>query len=362
MEVKVTLDAWAEVDVWWYEKHWDVGNYTLINYPDTGSSSTLSMCLADTPTTLHATQVTEPQVMGVPEIASGPNGEMLEVHIENITPNTSDPSRQVQARFWNDQLDNWGVAIPLSDGIQDVLDPTVAFVGSAGHALVAWTQNPMTPADYLSAQGDLSTILSRLEIYWTYWNGTTWSAPARLTDDLLPDGSATLAGDELGATLAWTTDIDGDIATRTSWRIAVTEWDDVLRTWGPVEILGGMDEAVNENIYLTSESLKGNSTVPYQSANIFTQDQINTQLQNFTSDTNNIIPTNTTSDAFSWVIETVDSGVYEVPQSSEAVDSGGDVGQQSSLQLNSEEYPSISYLDWGNHDSKIRCLDRQCLA
>ncbi len=207
----------------------------------------------------------------------------------------------------------------------------------------------MTPADYLSAQGDLSTILSRLEIYWTYWNGTTWSAPARLTDDLLPDGSATLAGDELGATLAWTTDIDGDIATRTSWRIAVTEWDDVLRTWGPVEILGGMDEAVNENIYLTSESLKGNSTVPYQSANIFTQDQINTQLQNFTSDTNNIIPTNTTSDAFSWVIETVDSGVYEVPQSSEAVDSGGDVGQQSSLQLNSEEYPSISYLDWGNH-------------
>ncbi len=55
MEVKVTLDAWAEVDVWWYEKHWDVGNYTLINYPDTGSSSTLSMCLADTPTTLHAT-------------------------------------------------------------------------------------------------------------------------------------------------------------------------------------------------------------------------------------------------------------------------------------------------------------------
>ncbi len=69
--------------------------------------------------------------MGVPEIASGPNGEMLEVHIENITPNTSDPSRQVQARFWNDQLDNWGVAIPLSDGIQDVPDPTVAFVGSA---------------------------------------------------------------------------------------------------------------------------------------------------------------------------------------------------------------------------------------
>lgn len=41
-------------------------------------------------------------------------------------------------------------------------------------------------------------------------------APQRLTDDSLPDGRAALAGDVLGANLAWVCNTAGDIAPRTA--------------------------------------------------------------------------------------------------------------------------------------------------
>jgi hypothetical protein len=231
LRVDVTLTAWARVNVWFWKKKWNLDPWKLVDYRSPGCPSGLA--------TLAAGQaVPPPRVMAAPSIASGPGGQMLAVYIQDTTPDTQTPTMQVIAQFWDPQTEQWEAPVKLTDGSHAVQDPVAAFVGEEGHALVAWTENPMTMEEDEAAGDNLAAILARQEIFFAYWNGQVWSTPSRLTDDTLPDGRAALASDELGATLAWVRDTDGNIATRTDSRIAVTHWDMAEGHWSSLELLG----------------------------------------------------------------------------------------------------------------------------
>ncbi len=231
LRITAYLNLWARVNLWFWKKRWDLASFELLNYSIIGDSAT--QAVAQTSTAASE----PPRVIAAPTITSGPNGRMLSAYIEDTTPEAITPTMQVMARFWITQTSTWGPPGALTDGFHAVMDPAAAFVGDNGHALLVWSENPMTEAEDTAAGDDLSAILARQEIYYAYWNGAAWSVPVRLTDDTRSDGRASLAGDALGATLAWVKDTDGNTATRADWRIAVTQWQTMTQQWGEVELL-----------------------------------------------------------------------------------------------------------------------------
>lgn len=230
LRIRVHLSLWARVNLWFWKKRWNLSSYELVNY-------TIHDARSSAAGAAQADEQSPPRVMAAPAVASGPGGEMLSVYIEDTTPELITPTMQVMARFWVTQTNGWGDPVPLTDGSHAAMDPGAAFVGSDGHALAAWTENTMTQAEDEAAGDDLEAILARQEVIYSYWNGQNWSASQQLTDNDLPDGRNSLAGDVQGATLAWVQDTDGKVSTRADWGIAVTHWNTATVQWGPVELL-----------------------------------------------------------------------------------------------------------------------------
>lgn len=226
LQITVKLRAWA--DVLW--KDYETST-TPVNY------SKPADCGAANQSLTRQAPAAPPRVMAAPTVASGPSARMLAVYVADATPDAAVPTTQIVARFWDAQADAWGTPAPLTNGTRAVHDPAVAFVGPDGAALVVWTENTITPAESAAFANDLAGALRRNELFYATWNGAAWSAPQQLTDDTLPDGRAALSGDSSGATLAWVRDLDGDISTRTDWRIAVRDWSMAQQQWKAMELL-----------------------------------------------------------------------------------------------------------------------------
>ena len=93
--------------------------------------------------------------------------------------------------------------------------------------LALWTQNTL-PRDAASDPGlDFDDVLSAQELYWSIWDGATWSAAARLTNNARPDGRAALAADPATgrALAAWVHDEDGLRTTTGDWEIYAAAWN-----------------------------------------------------------------------------------------------------------------------------------------
>jgi hypothetical protein len=178
-----------------------------------------------------------PRVMAAPALAAAADGRMLSVYVEDTAPGAADPAPQVRARLWSPASQNWSAPMPVSGSARGVNDPVVAFFGpNDGRALAAWTQTEMSAAEEEAATS-LDDFLRRLEIYAALWDGAGWGAPVRLTDDLVADGRAAIAGDANGISLAWTRNaadgVSGD------YRVALREYDAATSSWGPLTLLGG---------------------------------------------------------------------------------------------------------------------------
>jgi hypothetical protein len=103
----------------------------------------------------------------------------------------------------------WSVPAPLTaDALSDA-SPAVA-VAPGGDHLAAWTviDAPLTGLDGPDA------ALPATEIAYATGDGTTWSAPARLTDDATPDFAPEVASTDDAALVAWQTDADLNTSTR----------------------------------------------------------------------------------------------------------------------------------------------------
>ncbi|WP_136602888.1 PKD domain-containing protein [Salinigranum halophilum] len=102
----------------------------------------------------------------------------------------------------------WSAPEPLvADGLSDA-DPDIA-VAPNGEHLVAWTVIDAP----LGELGSPEEALPHTEIAAVTGDGTSWSAPTRLTDDDSPDFSPILATGTDEALVAWETDGDGNAST-----------------------------------------------------------------------------------------------------------------------------------------------------
>jgi hypothetical protein len=248
LNLAINLNLWAEVDVIFWKDHWDLWSYPLVHYRDCIESAMDR--IADSRQTARA----RPPYMAAPSVTGGPDGRMLSVYVENTAPEDADPVLKIMARFWDQSSQSWGPPAALTDGSRVVMDPTAAFVGPSGQALVVWTENMMTRQDYVDLDDDIAGMLPSLELYYARWDGASWGAAHRLTNNNLPDGMAALAGDAQGATLAWVRDNDGDIATRTDWYIVVSHWNPTRNGFGSTQLLDAGATLVADNASPVSES------------------------------------------------------------------------------------------------------------
>lgn len=198
----------------------------------------------------QAAESTAAATLEAPAVASDPTGRTLMVYVEDAGGAT--PAPRIMARFKPAGSDVWSAPVAITDGTRSVSDPVVAFAGPTHTPIVAWVQNKLPLSAGSPAVGDVGAVLQQQEIMVATWDSGAWSAPAALTDDAVGDGRPALAGDVLGATLAWTRDIDGNLATRTDQRIAVREWTPVAGgsagDWSPLQLLGAAASGMNAQV------------------------------------------------------------------------------------------------------------------
>jgi hypothetical protein len=210
------LEVWIGINTYYF------GKATL--YEDT--YHVLDKKWGNCPALLEALQQArnQPRIMAQPVVVSGPGDSLLSVYIEDGTPTEDTTTPLVKARLWDANISGWGAPATLNDGLYYVTEPSAAFVGPDGQAMVAWIQNTLTRPEGAALGADLSAILSHQEIFYTIWDGDVWSSPQQITNDSLADANPAIAGDLSGtATLAWVKDTDGNIASRTDLEIMTSD-------------------------------------------------------------------------------------------------------------------------------------------
>lgn len=234
--VKITLSAWARVNLIAYKKTWNIGSYDLVNYSNPAGCTALAKAIKEA---APEAVLAPPRVMASPSVASSANGEMLSASVVDTTPAMDQTTPTVMASFFDVNLQEWETPAAVSDGLHNVQDPAVGFIGQSQTPVVVWTQTDLTLAQEEVTGDDINSYLNKQEIYYALWNGNSWGAPVRLTNDSLPDGRPSIGGDLSGATLAWTVNTGGVVTQMQSLRIKVTDWDPQQGRWGPIDELNG---------------------------------------------------------------------------------------------------------------------------
>jgi predicted outer membrane repeat protein len=161
-----------------------------------------------------------PALFASPSVASSADGRVLAAYVEDRA--VGDVAQvQIMARFQDGATGQWLAPAALSDPAHSAVNPVALFAGPNALPVVAWAEMPYDAATAATLGDDMNAHLRRQEIFYTVFENNAWSAPIRLTDDLLGDGMPTGAGNSSGALLAWTRDTDADFATRGDRRIAV---------------------------------------------------------------------------------------------------------------------------------------------
>lgn len=224
---------------------WRTPNYPLVKldgmplyFPDCNPTTSLAagLALLDVQAPLALPPGLDPNVIDddppplgtvnpAPAVATSVAGERLRVYVEDATAGTGSVTPRLVSQLWNPAAQAWGAVQPITDGGHWVGDPALTWAGGgAGRfAVAAWSARPTTLAEDQALGADISALLRRHEIYVATFAGGAWSAPQRVTSDLLPDGSASLSGDATGYTLAWNFDADGNPATHTDARVKIRE-------------------------------------------------------------------------------------------------------------------------------------------
>jgi hypothetical protein len=233
-------------------KQWETDPITMVDY-------TNGACPAARSASAPGVAPSHPRLFSAPHVISGPSGQMLSVYVEDTSPDTPNRVPKVMARIWNTGSQQWGPAVALTDGTHMVQDPVGAFYGGGNNASVAWTELPLTLAEEEALGTDLSAILSRQEIFYVTWNGTQWSTPTRLTNDIVADGKASFAGDDFGSTLAWIRDTDGSVTTRQDLHVAVQNWNASGAISGTMTVLSTTLNSMASQVAVARSSNGGTS-------------------------------------------------------------------------------------------------------
>jgi subtilase family serine protease len=140
---------------------------------------------------------TIPSPIVYPLLRKGPHNRLGLVWVRDIDPDTSRTDPEIYSAF-RDSSGAWSEAIAVtggggSDGSFQ-LNPTFAFEPS-GKAVAVWTQNSLTESEANAGAFTFSQVLDRQDIYWSRWDGTSWSSPR----PLMPDSTEPYRADGLPA-------------------------------------------------------------------------------------------------------------------------------------------------------------------
>ena len=220
-EITVPWKAWAKFLAWKWKKSGNAYQGTLF-----GNTPATKLAL------LGTGEILEPLEPGDldanPAVAANAQGNMIMVFVDdrNLDPAVVDPD--LFYSIWDGT--QFGSPRPIAPvNPYGEMDPAVA-LDNQGNAMVVWTQNGVV----FDGAPTLDDVLNSQEIYFAYYNAQTqiWTTPARITNDLLPDGIPQIAFDAQGNALAvWMHCTDNDVFTRTDWEIYYARWDASAQTW-----------------------------------------------------------------------------------------------------------------------------------
>ncbi|MHC4717375.1 MAG: CARDB domain-containing protein, partial [Planctomycetota bacterium] len=194
-----------------------IGPWTFGDVPP-GSAAALGATGASDP----------PDVWAWPDVAADASGNVL---LARVIDADEDPGEMDAEIAWalRDAEGTWSppAAITADDRID--CDPAAAFDGDGG-AVIVWVHNNIDPAVVDST--DYGVYLAAQEIYSSYWDGDSWSAPQAVTSDGVMDAQPEVAFLNGEGLLVWhrarTADsLDGD-----GLEIYYAAWDDQTHTWG----------------------------------------------------------------------------------------------------------------------------------
>ena len=242
--IGVTLSVWARVNLLFWSQTWNIGSYDLVKFSEPPGCNSLAQAIKKID---PEAVISPPRMMASPSIATSPTGDALSVYILDTTPAQQQPTPVVAASFWDPASQTWLSPSYLTDGDHAVQDPVAAFIGPNNTPMVVWTQTNLTLAQEQNMGSDINAYMQMQEIFYTTWNGASWDAPTQLTNNLVPDGRASISGDALGATLAWVENTGGLVSTPEKMRIAITEWNPASNTWDTPTLLNGnpLGDAMN---------------------------------------------------------------------------------------------------------------------
>ena len=119
---------------------------------------------------------------------------------------------------------SWGPQVFLTDDLYPDLDPTLGYT-NAGEAVAVWTKVKTLAGDVPTKTFD--ELASTFDLYWSIWDGASWSAPAGLTDDAVIDGLAKVAFSNIASDglVLWVRDEANNMQDTAGDEIAYAVWD-----------------------------------------------------------------------------------------------------------------------------------------
>ncbi|MFW9896606.1 MAG: CARDB domain-containing protein [Candidatus Thorarchaeota archaeon] len=189
-----------------------------------------------------------------PRVATDHNGNAMMVWTQNKTVDDK-PTTDIYYSIW--QGDDWGPAEYVTNDDYSDSDPALTYFAN-GKVMLVWSR----------VMGDTSTmtvekpfeILKTQEIAYSIWDGSSWSTPELITNDDSANGRAVVSASPSGEVIAaWVGDPDYNFTTTTDMEIFYSTWNG--GSWTPKTALTNNDN-MDYDISLAHDS-EGNAILSW---------------------------------------------------------------------------------------------------
>ncbi|MCZ7356684.1 MAG: hypothetical protein O8C66_02025 [Candidatus Methanoperedens sp.] len=152
-----------------------------------------------------------------PAIAANKNGSALAVWVHGTDISVMPPKMSIYYSFWNGA--NWSDPESIHSDNTSVLNPKAVYYDDS--AVSIWTGDK----GKLDINDTFDNWTSTLEIYYSFWNGTSWTVPDKITNDTEADGMPSISSDGKNVTVVWMHDSDSNVDTKNDLDIHYSIWN-----------------------------------------------------------------------------------------------------------------------------------------
>ncbi len=184
-----------------------------------------------------------------PKVAADAFGNAMMVWVQNRVENNN-TYPDICYSIWEGK--DWGTPGYISYDKHYDFEPVLTY-DSEGHVIVVWSRIPTNTTPYPPSEP--VNALEYLEIVYSFWDGSAWSAPQLITNDTFADARAALTAGPNGKVMAvWVGDIDSNFNTTNDTDLYFSVWNGTH--WTPKTALTS-DTWLDYSVSLAHDS-KGN--------------------------------------------------------------------------------------------------------